>query len=530
MKQIFKRAGAVALGLCGLIATTTNAQTADKKWAIGAHANVVQYRGDIGSEFYDWKEGRTGYGLTLSRYLNRALDFSVQANRSRIDYNNNVLGGGPYVAGGPLNYYFDGNMTTVVGAFKLKIGSLFKEGARFDPYLMAGYGGAFAKTNGRGAYGTWPSSTGSYINDGSYANDLVMGAVGLNIRFSETVALTLQTGQLYLFTDQLDGFRGQNADLHDRFLQHTAGLTFSLGKAKDADGDGVPDRKDKCPDTPTGVKVDENGCPVDTDKDGVPDYQDNCPDVAGVAALNGCPDRDNDGVADAQDQCPDQPGSPALNGCPDADGDGVADAQDQCPNTPAGTQVDAKGCPLDTDGDGVNDADDRCPTVAGTPENGGCPRKVLPRGKNRGSVKDTTYIRFETNKAVLKRVSFKTLDDIVRFMKINPEFTIKIEGHADARGTDEYNMALSQRRADAVSRYLTAKGRIAKARVTTEALGESRPMATNDTPEGMAQNRRAEIQLVVTDDLMIDDPATTPSGTGTTPGGTTTPGTTPNGQ
>ncbi|RZK30663.1 MAG: OmpA family protein, partial [Hymenobacter sp.] len=90
-------------------------------------------------------------------------------------------------------------------------------------------------------------------------------------------------------------------DTNDRYMQFSGGVTANFGKPKDADGDGVPDRKDKCPDTPAGVKVDVTGCPIDTDGDGVPDYQDKCPDVKGLASLQGCPDADNDGVTDADD-------------------------------------------------------------------------------------------------------------------------------------------------------------------------------------------------------------------------------------
>jgi hypothetical protein len=71
--------------------------------------------------------------------------------------------------------------------------------------------------------------------------------------------------------------------------------------------DGVSDNKDKCPDTPSGVAVDANGCPVDSDGDGVADYNDDCPTVAGLTSLKGCPDADSDGVADKNDKCPDTP-------------------------------------------------------------------------------------------------------------------------------------------------------------------------------------------------------------------------------
>ncbi|MBW1828971.1 MAG: OmpA family protein [Deltaproteobacteria bacterium] len=88
----------------------------------------------------------------------------------------------------------------------------------------------------------------------------------------------------------------------------------------DADGDGVPDDADNCPGTPTGVKVDEKGCPLDSDGDGVPDYRDKCPNTPAGTKV------DSDG-------CP-----------PDSDGDGIYDDQDQCPDTPKGATVNKRGC------------------------------------------------------------------------------------------------------------------------------------------------------------------------------------------
>ena len=89
------------------------------------------------------------------------------------------------------------------------------------------------------------------------------------------------------------------------------------------------------------VAVDADGCPLDRDGDGVPDYKDDCPDTPGLASLNGCPDKDGDGIADHLDECPDVPGLKKFNGCPDTDGDGVPDPKDECPDTP-------KGCAVDT--------------------------------------------------------------------------------------------------------------------------------------------------------------------------------------
>ncbi len=159
----------------------------------------------------------------------------------------------------------------------------------------------------------------------------------------------------------------------------------------DSDHDGVPDGLDRCPNTPAGVHVDAMGCPVDSDRDGVPDYQDKCANTpsgvqvypASDAARAGCPvDTDGDGVPDYMDKCANTPhGAPvytegAQAGCPkDTDGDGVADYLDRCPDTPHGVQVDANGCPIDTDHDGVPDYKDKCPnTAAGTQVDAdGCP-------------------------------------------------------------------------------------------------------------------------------------------------------------
>ncbi|MEI6554876.1 MAG: DUF5723 family protein [Paludibacter sp.] len=151
------------------------------------------------------------------------------------------------------------------------------------------------------------------------------------------------------------------------------GLTIVLGNRKDADRDGVTDKKDLCPKTPKGVKVDVNGCPIDSDGDGIPDYLDKCPNTPPEAKnfidKDGCPlDADGDGVPDYMDECPDTPkdaiGFVDKKGCTlDSDGDGIPDNLDKCPNTPAEAKdlVDKTGCLVDTDGDGVPDFLDLCP-------------------------------------------------------------------------------------------------------------------------------------------------------------------------
>lgn len=170
-------------------------------------------------------------------------------------------------------------------------------------------------------------------------------------------------------------------------MNFSVGVSFVFGNKKDADKDGVTDRKDVCPETPLKVKVDKKGCPIDTDGDGVPDYLDKCPgtpkEAYGLVDAKGCPlDTDGDKVPDYLDHCKNTPiASKNLVdsvGCSlDTDKDGVADYLDKCPKTLANSKVDSVGCPLDSDGDGVPDYLDKCPgtpkEARGTVDKNGCP-------------------------------------------------------------------------------------------------------------------------------------------------------------
>ena len=147
-----------------------------------------------------------------------------------------------------------------------------------------------------------------------------------------------------------------------------AGL-LALNGCPDADGDGITDEKDKCLDV-AGLK-EFAGCP-DTDGDGIIDNFDQCPDVKGLKNFNGCPDSDGDNIIDQNDDCPFNAGPLSMNGCPDQDGDGIADKDDNCPKLPG--KRENQGCPfIDTDGDGIVDEADKCPGIKGPIENQGCP-------------------------------------------------------------------------------------------------------------------------------------------------------------
>ena len=170
----------------------------------------------------------------------------------------------------------------------------------------------------------------------------------------------------------------------------------------------------------------------------------------------------------------------------DSDGDGVYDHEDQCPNTPAGAPVDAVGCPLDSDNDGVYDHEDQCPdTPAGAKvDESGCPIVL----KEEVSVE--LNVEFDLNKADIKPDYHDELSEVADFMKAYPLTAVVIEGHTDGSGSAQYNLQLSQRRAESIRQYLIDEFGIAPERLSAKGYGESKPIASNETREGRQRNRR----------------------------------------
>jgi OOP family OmpA-OmpF porin len=99
---------------------------------------------------------------------------------------------------------------------------------------------------------------------------------------------------------------------------------------------------------------------------------------------------------------------------------------------------------------------------------------------------------FDFDKAELKPSAEDVLRETVKTLKDNPDLHVVVEGHTDSIGSDQYNLRLSEKRAEAVKRYLVRQG-VDPSRITTRGYGESRPIADNTSREGRAKNRRAEI-------------------------------------
>ncbi|AXS83540.1 MULTISPECIES: OmpA family protein [Marinobacter] len=207
-------------------------------------------------------------------------------------------------------------------------------------------------------------------------------------------------------------------------------------------------------------------------------------------------DSDGDGVPDSRDQCPGTPAGTTVDstGCePDADRDGVVDSRDDCPNTPPGAEVDSRGCELDSDNDGIVNSQDLCPNTAAGAEvdETGC------EGVVETIETFTIEVQFPTNSSVIGNAFDSEIRRVADFLKANPETIVEIAGHSDSRGTADYNRALSQRRAEAVAGRLTGPLGVDPSRVNAVGYGEEAPIASNDTVDGRAANRRVEARIQI---------------------------------
>ena len=291
----------------------------------------------------------------------------------------------------------------------------------------------------------------------------------------------LRAGPLVLGSSNIDQLFYDDVKQLDFFAGLRWGIPFK--DEADTDGDGVPDNKDECPEL-AGPK-ESKGCPTNDPGE----------DPANISAIS---DRDLDGVLNIDDKCPDIAGSNLRNGCPDSDADGIYDDEDECPGVPG--PVSNNGCPImDLDGDGVPDEKDDCPEIPGTVEGFGCPTDpdgnfIFPDEDQKILLKAFKNIGFAPTSFRLLESSKPSLDELATLMIIKQHYKLKVSGHTDNQGSEKDNLLLSKRRAEAVKNYLVSKG-VSAVRIDIYYYGETRPLYSNETPEGRRKNRRVELEF-----------------------------------
>jgi len=150
---------------------------------------------------------------------------------------------------------------------------------------------------------------------------------------------------------------------------------------------------------------------------------------------------------------PPPPPPPPPN--PDLDGDGVPNERDKCPNTRPGAVVDLDGCEVE-------------------------------------AVIELEGVYFDFDKATIKPEGKAVLNEAAALLKKHERVVVEVAGHTDSVGSEAYNQGLSERRANSVKQYLTEQG-VTATRLTARGYGEAQPVASNDTKEGRAENRRVEL-------------------------------------
>ena len=395
----------------------------------GGLANVIKDK--------NWsKTSRMSPGLALSylQGISNNVDFITTASGAFIDY---PIPDKP--ATGSSKFLLD---VTAVANIKLTT-----DKHAVSPYLSLGVGAS---------------------KYGGYFGAFIPTGVGLQFNIFDEAFLLINSQYRIPVTE--------NVAYH---LYHSVGFAGIIAKRKVVEPEPLP---------PTPVIV-----PADRDNDGVLDENDKCPDVAGVAAMQGCPDKDGDGIADGDDKCPDAAGLAKYQGCPvpDTDKDGINDENDKCIDVPGVARY--QGCPVpDTDKDGVNDEEDKCPAEAGPASNFGCP--VIETAVIEKVNKAAQNIFFVTGSAKLLAKSNASLNNVVAILNENLTYKVDIDGHTDITGKAEKNQLLSEARAASVKAYFVKKG-VNESRLVATGFGIDKPVADNKTVAGRAKNRRVEMRL-----------------------------------
>lgn len=452
-----------------------------------------QYFGDINKPNLTNKEYQFAFGAVVGYQINPILGTRAQFVKTKLKGQRDEQ-----------NLKFSSDIWDAALNLTININEIFAEynENRFVNFYI--FGGAGISSFKSKLESIAPSAIVNSHSQRQSAFFVPIGA-GASFRLNNKLAINIEYGDHIIFkTDALDFTDGNKKN--DHYSYASAGLQIKLGPF-DKDRDGVKDKKDAC--LETAGKVELAGCPdkdndgiadkddacpeiagkpefkgcPDTDGDGIIDSQDACPTLAGIADLFGCPDKDGDGVADKDDKCPDVTGRKEFKGCPDRDGDGIIDIEDICPDIKGLPQF--AGCP-DTDGDGVPDNKDNCPEVAGVASNNGCP-------ENKGPLAEKS-VYFDSDGSIVINKYTIELNEIAAFMNENPDATISIAGHADNRESVDYNLRLSEKRADYVINYLKKKG-MKSTKIEKSFFGKSKPVADNNTAEGRALNRRVEIKV-----------------------------------
>jgi outer membrane protein OmpA-like peptidoglycan-associated protein len=292
-----------------------------------------------------------------------------------------------------------------------------------------------------------------FIKSGFGISGIDRGLFGDSIPFSQYFSKTLSPsfGAQFRLTDHI-GFEissSFNKAIDKKgitHLRHNASLYIGLGDT-DKDGDGIINRKDKCPKIP------------------------------GLSEFNGCPDADSDGIPDPEDKCPEIFGEQVNNGCPEADN--LSEENKMQVDENSESQI---GTESPTFSDNISSIDQQSfedKLVALEDEK--ISNTTLPD--------EQMLIYFPANSSrVLGKTTIKKLKNIVDILLSEMDLKVLLEGHSSNDGDFSINLNLSQQRANIARDFLIEEG-IESNRISVKALGEDEPIYDNNKTQGRVLNR-----------------------------------------
>ena len=456
-----------------------DAQSFEKKWAFGTGATFVDYQGPQTGTYFQPGNFDPGIHLSLHRYLTGAFNLSTNVLLAQ----GVRFPGKDWTESRPglvdMNYLF---------TFKFNNGALFRESAVIAPYFHLGIGGSYLQGH--------PDL---YVPLGG----------GIQFRFSPKVAMRTQVTLK----------RSLNKD--HQHMAHAISFVYNLSKDK-------PETKTPNQSPPPPDPMLAKRAPKDADDDGIVDERDECPNEAGLITYYGCPTVDALNMAKIKDTPIAYDGKNALalmetsQSGPSAFGavsdlavldqtdivlnqsnDAVDYKQDKDQPVAKSSQASTTSYNQPTFLDPVASNSIKESTEidfsgANNASNGTTFSTPAPKDHNKLNNNDLEInpIFFSHDSHVLTEETKAILDEVASMLHTHSEAQLIVKGHADALGTDQYNLVLSIMRAYHVKYYLVNKRGISQHRITSNGFGEEASLSNNATDDDRQQNRRVDFELV----------------------------------